>query len=651
MKPFPFFALFLVLIRLSPLCLAQENPDFEFGTITPEALQVSYYPQDSSAKEVILYDKESGTYQDNDGQLWLELTHTRWIQFYGESEFEWAEVEIPYFKKNRSDREFVMNLQAYTFNLVDGQVVKQKLAKADVYDEQVSERFWIKKFVFPNVKSQSIVSYTYTLKSPYIRHFRWVFQHEIPVAWSQFEIDIPPFYQYRMVAQGDQAYAIKAIEEKTERRIWKNYNFLDTRYAWAKSHVPAFKDEPYITTLMDYVSLMRFQLSKLEYKGYTERSYTSTWKQLSREMLMHPLYKTHLGKNTGKDEILPLAMPYTGLRKAAEITRLVSRRIPWNGKYSIYPSGNIKEALDNREGNSTDINMFLYNMLKAAGFDVKMVMLSTRDHGKIHESYPFLADFNTTLVYLESEGLNTLLDATNPFLPFSMIHPNTLNGKGLIIDKKDPEWIDLNVDLGGLTHTFINIRYDEAEETFFAQVKQTYHGFDAWRERDTYIRDRKAYTEKLAEAGYNAILFSNELDTSKPFGITWEAEVPFSQTDENIFIQPIFFNRIIRNPFTSPTRDFPVDFSYPRKQIILVNCNLPKNYQVENLPTSVKKSIDESHVTLQFETKNVFDLSVQMDFQLAINQAQIAPEAYLELKEIYDLMIQKQAEQLVLKKK
>jgi len=53
-----------------------------------------------------------------------------------------------------------------------------------------------------------------------------------------------------------------------------------------------------------------------------------------------------------------------------------------------------KQVMKDKKGSSGDLNLLLASMLDKAEIDVTMVLLSTRDHGFIRESYPMQKQFN-----------------------------------------------------------------------------------------------------------------------------------------------------------------------------------------------------------------------------------------------------------------
>ena len=74
---------------------------------------------------------------------------------------EWASIVIPLY-----DEEDISSIKAYIHNLEDGKIVTEKLAKDEIYTEEVIDLWERKRFTFPNVKDGSVLEWQYTISSP-----------------------------------------------------------------------------------------------------------------------------------------------------------------------------------------------------------------------------------------------------------------------------------------------------------------------------------------------------------------------------------------------------------------------------------------------------------------------------------------------------
>jgi hypothetical protein len=94
------------------------------------------------------------------------------------------------------------NLKATTYNLENGKVVETRLESSSVFKEKATSNLIYKKFSIPAVKEGSIIEFSYTINSEYLRYHRpWTFQGEYPCLWSEYETNIPDFFSYVVLSQ------------------------------------------------------------------------------------------------------------------------------------------------------------------------------------------------------------------------------------------------------------------------------------------------------------------------------------------------------------------------------------------------------------------------------------------------------------------
>ena len=80
-----------------------------------------------------------------------------------------------------------------------------------------------------------------------------------------------------------------------------------------------------------------------------------------------------------------------------------------------------------------------------------------------------------------------------------------------------------------------------------------------------------------------------------------------------------------------------------------LNIQLPEGYQVEELSTSQSLVLDGNTAQFVFRSQ-VTLVSVQVVSLLRINRSLIAPEQYQQLRKLYEAMLVKHQEKIVLQK-
>jgi len=623
----------------------------DYGSVSKAALLQEAYPTDPEAESAILLDICKATFEKSESGIEMRFRHRRRIKFYGEAHLKKANVSLPFYAKDAYNTEWVSGIRAYVVNWENGKVVKHEINKSDIFSEQTSENWQAKKFALPQVKPGSIIEYEYTKTSPYLLTFDWQFQRDIPVAWSEYQIDIPPFYDYQMELQGRTKFSLQDQQVTPLSRTWGSIEFKDARFRFGMKDLPAFGNEPFITTPLDYIITMKFQLAEVEFPGQETKKYLKDWPGFVKDLLTKTNFGKSLGKKTGKDLILPYVEGLEKEERARKVYEIVTSHLSWDGRRSRYPSGSMKDILKKGEGNSTDLNIWLSNMLNIAEIEAYPVLLSTRDHGKINLKYPFIDDFNTTVVYVEFDGRGLLLDASLKLLPFGVIHPNCLNEEGLILNRKNPEWIKLHPQLAGLTRNIVTLEYDATEERYVGHISQHYEGYDAALERSRFLGDEEAYKSQLSDEEIISFEVKQAEDIEKPFVVKYTCEVPVMTSGDRVFIEPFFLEKMETNPFQAPERSFAVDYTYLKKKDYHFSLAIPEGYEVESFPEKVHYQLENNAVSLSVKSDKIANISLDINRQFEVKSPLVQPGYYKQLKHLYDQRVKVETSQIVLKKK
>jgi len=644
MKTLRLVALIFCLFFISNPSSAQSIP--AFGESIDTALRETHYEQDSQAQAAILIDHFSSRIEFKRGTK-LVTKHRRRIKFYADPSSDWANVEIPFYV-DKKKKEVITEIEAYVWVIENGETAKYALNPVEIFTEEKSEHWRAQKFALPKVVKGAVIEYRYKLTSPYYQVFDWDIQQELPVRWAEMQMDLPPFLNYRIKSQKIPGFDIKQVKILKKMRYSGNYNFQDQRHRWVIKDVSAFFEEPYITTPDDYLMKMTFQQGAMEYAREDKGKH---WVKFANRVLDSDTEWKNYQKKTGKDRILPFVEHLEGEEKAKRIYELVCRQVTFNGKTSPFPKKDIKELLDDGSGNCTDINIWLCNMLRVAKFEAHPVLLSTRDHGKINESYPFVSDFNFTIVYLEIGNMAYLLDATSTLLPFGFIRPSCMNGKELIMIKDNALWVDLDRGLTGIDRTYINLQLVPEEEEFKARVRHVYDGYDAVIMRDDFFEDSTAFKSDLMDGEAENIRTKNNKDIYKPFEVKYHCEWPVIMTEDHIYFSPFFLTQLEENPFKSKKRSFPIDFNYKRLRSVYITVNIPEGYELEEGLVKSGTNVANGNIQYVVDVVNHGNFSTQLVEKFHVTSSLVDSEHYQEVKDLFDKIAKRSAEQIVLKKK
>ncbi|WP_242927809.1 DUF3857 domain-containing protein [Pontibacter vulgaris] len=666
--------LFFILSGISTNVLAQVP---KFGKIEDAELTMKVYDKDTTAAAVILsdYGNTHFIYSSSTGFQLVFERQTR-VKILKKSGYEWADIEVPYYQQN-SRKEKVANIKGYTYNLVDGKQVKEKLETKAVFDEQMNENWSQKKFTMPNVKEGSVIEYSYIIYSDFLYNMReWEFQTTIPVAWSEYHARIPEYFNYKLLQQGYLPFHTSEKQASQDKfnvsysgettgagfnmtRQPGGTNQVDTRsdaYIWIMKDVPALREEKYITTLSDYQAKLEFELQLVKYPGQAPKVMTGNWEDVTRDLLQSEKFGTQLNRNSFfKNEVAAIVAKYkTPEEQMAAIHGLVKKTVKWDGKNSIYAITPIRKVYDSKTGNAAEINLLMTSMLLEAGLDAAPVLVSTRSHGRVHKGSPMLSKFNYVISHVRIGENEYLLDATDPLLPAGSIPVRCLNGEGRLIKKNDQRWVALT-STSPFRKVFSSNMTINSNGDMTGSGMESAGGYEALSLRRRILEEGEdKYAEKLAKevgdfkVGKPAIQNLHEIDA--PLNITYDITATGNgQQNSVLYLNPMLGRGEKENPFKLEERVYPVDFGAPIDETYVGRFIVPDGYEMEEAPKSVVMALPENGGRFTYMVQKDGN-TIQVMSKISINKPMFYAPEYADLKEFYNQIVAKHAEQIVLKK-
>ncbi|RZJ51425.1 MAG: DUF3857 domain-containing protein [Flavobacterium sp.] len=649
-------------ILISQLSSYAQKKEFKFGKIAPEEFQTKATGKDSAAAAIKLFDVGSCRFEYNqtNGFVYVFERHIRY-KILTKSGYDLANYKIGLYRADGSSKEDLNSMEASTYNMVDGKMVVSKITKDAKFTEEFNKNFTYKKFALPNVKEGSIIEFKYTIKSDFIRNLRgWSFQSDIPTLYSEYNVKIPEYFSYKTNTGG-----YLAINRTKHEDINASYitglTSTATYDQYVLENVPAFKNEAFITTVDDYIPNIEFELRSTQFPGERVFDYNGSWPKIIKELADDENFGLFINRNSYAKSVLPTLLK--GETDTLAITKLifdyVKNNIKWNGDGGKYANSlNPKTVFEKKSGSSADINLSLISLLKEAKINVRPLLVSTRDNG-MHPGYPMISKFNNVLAHLVIKNQNILLDATNKDLPIGMIAYDNLNHEGLSIDLKNADggWIAMEPTFANEKIVNYNLVLDK-ENKLKGTISQYAKGYAALNLRDKY-RTTNNETEFLKtfkkdktglELSDYKITNLDALDELLSESMNVIIEDNVEEAGNLVYFTPLLFERTKENPFKHDERLFPVDFAYPIKENYRITVSFPEDYEVEKLPKSTTFKIPDNKgtfsITFLSEGKSLMVKSV-----IDINKSFYSPEEYFDLKELFKAIVEKQAEQIVFKKK
>lgn len=673
-------ATFLLLCLTLSFRIAQaQKPPIKFGDIPLEDLKMTRFEKDSSASAVVLadYGESNIEYDKTEEQFVLKFERIQRIKILTKDGLEYANFIIPLYHSG-DNNERISGLKAITYNLENGKVVETKMKNDGVFIEKFDSNIDLTKLTLPNVREGSIVEITYKVNSDYLFNFQdWDFQSEIPVVVSEYRARIPEYFTYDKYMQG---YIPLTVSEQNavptsiniiskERSGGSGFSaskttfsndkidYKENRFRWVAENVPAFKDEPYITSSSDYLSKINFELAYTKFPNQPMKRYMGSWSDINNqfnesENFGKAVISNGFLKKIAEEVTEGIAEPE---QEVIAIVNYVKQNVLWNGQNRKYLSQPLKQVLDAKKGSSADINLLLASLLEKVGIEVYPVLLSTRDHGFVREATPVSSQFNYVICLARVGDKSLLLDATEKLLPAGMLPERCLNGNGFAVSKNGGQWVSLQ----SKTRSRIIVNADltltpSADLIGSLQIDRS--GYDALESREKYFsKDEAEYVKDFIgnrSWDISKTEIENTIEIHEPIKEKYELVVTeHIMTAGNVFyLNPILLHKIDENPFKLEVREYPVDFSSPFERIFLCRINIPDGYQVDELPNSKIIVLAENAGKYTYSVNQAGSvLNIISNFQ--INKSIFSQTEYPNLREFYSQIVAKQAEQIVIKKK
>ncbi|TCC90543.1 DUF3857 domain-containing protein [Pedobacter frigiditerrae] len=652
------------LFFLTLFCFITSNiyaQNFNYGAVQNDEYYFDKNKIDSNANAVVL--KEFGTaamqIDDATGRLVIQFEHHVKIKIYNKEGFRFANIVIPTYKDDNK-QEFVNDLKASTFNMVNGEFVETLMDKKAVFTENRNRYTQLTKFTLPNIKDGSVIEYSYRIESPLIFNFRtWEFQGDIPKVSSEFVANIPGNYNYNVSLRGYQKLSDSKAEIYKECLRLNGVSIDCSRMTYIMKNIPAFIEEDYMTASSNFKSAMYFELSDVQLTNGSKQSYTKTWNDVDYELTSDKNFGSQMKKASVFKDLMPAILKgeTDNLGKANAVYNYIKKQIKWNNYYGNYSMENTKTILENRSGNVADINLALISALSAAGLEVEAVILSTRENGMPNKLFPVLSSFNYVVAKVNIGDKSYLLDATEPLLPFGLLPIRCINDQGRVINLKKPSyWIDLKASQKSVT-TYVLTGKLNGDGKINGVITTTSIGYAAFNKRKDIKKynSSEEFVEKLDERLTKISLSNPEINNidsvDKPLVEKYEIEFSaHDATDKNqLFLNPFFINRITKNPFNLNDRMYPVDLGAASDERIIINVTLPEKYELVEKPKDMAISLPTSGGRYLLQS-SIEDNKLAVNQILQFNKAIYNADDYLYLKEFYSKIIQNQKNDVLLKK-
>ncbi|MDP5169481.1 MAG: hypothetical protein NWR72_04500, partial [Bacteroidia bacterium] len=113
--------------------------------------------------------------------------------------------------------------------------------------------------------------------------------------------------------------------------------------------------------------------------------------------------------------------------------------------------------------------------------------------------------------------------------------------------------------------------------------------------------------------------------------------------------QPVIVDRITENPFKDSTRIYPIDYPFASSSSIRLSYILPEGFSVESGPGNSRVSLPDKEMSFTYIGQDQGPYYSVMN-QFTLSHTYYSANAHIYLKTIYDEILSRHGQQLVLKR-
>jgi hypothetical protein len=466
----------------------------------------------------------------------------------------------------------------------------------------------------------------------------WFFQSNVPTRYSELETDYLGRSNIRSIPHVRLPYAVNTGKTDDEKQIK------------VLTNVHSLPEEPYMTAEID--NFQRVQL-------FNADMLTHTWDGIGRMLVGFSDFGGEFDQIlSGEGAILKHAKGLNSTdEKIAFIFDTVKNSMKWDGVKSFFAYGPTTQAWNKKTGNSGEINLILYNLLKKAGVGALPMVISTRENGKMSPAMPNPYAFNSTVVYVPVDTSSFyILDASNKFNQFNTIPFDDLDSFGLSIDvnRQKATFIPISADLPVIQSVFINaeIKPDGKMRGTAEITSDHYNKIAAVKRYKTYGATK--HSDTLRNLDNNVKIASFKMENMEVDSLPLTQKIDFSAdlagSDETyIYFNTNLFSTIEENPFKNENRFSDIDFGYRNNYSISGVYKLPAGFKIDAMPKNVTIVMPDQSIIFK---RTIAEDNGSIAVRYVVNHRKTVyfMEDYQDLRGFYKKMYDMLSEQIVLKK-
>jgi hypothetical protein len=437
------------------------------------------------------------------------------------------------------------------------------------------------------------------------------------------------------------------------------FSYTEDTDVKAMANVRSLPDEPYMSSRRDNLQSLVFQLAAVTpIRGFAQ-IVVDSWAKLRNRVADDEDFGRQFKRTLNNEEAITSKAKAIKLNddKIAFIFNSVRDAMKSDGYDAWYTNDGTVKAWEKKTGNPTEINLILLHLLKQSGVDAYPMLVSTRSHGKVNPAFPFLYQFNRSVVYIKVDSTKKyVLDASDKYNSYNEIPENLLNSFGFYIahetDAYDLVFLDKAEPVRQVVMVNAEVKPGGKMEGTAQLYNYSYHRLNAIERFKT--DGEKKYTDYLRNDDNNlkvsSIKFENmEVDTL-PLIQHIDFALDLAGSDDNyIFITPNVFSPFTTNTFLSENRYSDIDFGRKNTYSIMSTYKIPAGYKSDALPKSASMVMPDKSISFRRIVAEQ-DGAILVRYTIDYKKTVFFKEDYPQIRDFYKKMFEMLNEKIVLKK-
>jgi len=639
--------IFLLIFIVLPLLVSGEDLK-KFGKYDPKFLALTHYEEDTTAAAIKIFDV---ILIDISVKREVEIRYDRHFSYkiLKNSALSYGSIAIPYFHKAR-----IWDIKAQVVH-PDGKVFK--LDKDNIFDEEAKNETKVKKFVLPNLEVGSIFEVKYTLRSSQVFLLDpWYFHDEIPVLESEVVLQLSPFFTYLATVSNDPTQIIEYQDEKyykIDQDKWLSRNHFKA------VNLPAIKDEPYISSLKNYKTRIDLQI-----RSYGPPENIHVFIKDIQTLCNTLLEESFKNFEKPEDDVAKIVKSLIRDNMSGDIKAKILFEyvrdyfLDSDYDWGIFPRYDQKKLLETKKASASEKNLMLMVMLRAAGFDVIPILISTRGHGEANPEIPFLSQYDKTILRVHIRNQNHLFDAGSPWITYGQLPAESLAENAMLVVKDNTSFMK-NPNTGLRSYETVESTYEISNEGLlkgrsalksigYAALNRNQQLFKHKKFDKLVVNDIADNSDKYTVTVYDSSLQPVPCDT---FKTRFESELSdYAEIiDHEIYLKPALLFGEETNIFRSEKRSFPVEFAYRFKEIELNHFVLPDGYILTEMPKEIVigNKYFRYHRTTVVESQKPFTIRYSRQFE--VKELKVPPSDYSIIRNDFAKIVDADQEVLIIK--